>query len=92
VQTRQQGLLHCFARPHASHANPQAAIRRPLPAQAQIISHSSECGVCGVQYGTDRGFSSSTLALSCQYHSSNAPFSLSYLQSTVSDDIPAQQS
>jgi hypothetical protein len=49
--------LRCFARPHASHVTPQAVNRLPSLLKSWIISQSSECGVCGVRYGTNFGFS-----------------------------------
>jgi hypothetical protein len=64
----------------------------PSPLKPRIISQSSECGVCGVHCGTDFGFSPSTWPLSCQYHFSNAPRSLRYLQPTGPDDILSPQS
>jgi hypothetical protein len=51
----------------------QAVTRRPLTAEARIRSRVSPCGICGGQSGTCTGFSPSTSAFPCQFHSTGAP-------------------
>jgi hypothetical protein len=50
----------------------QAVSRRPLSADARFRSPVSTCGICGGQIGTGIGFSPSTLAFPCQFHSTGA--------------------
>jgi hypothetical protein len=38
----------------------QAVSRRPLTAEARILSRVGPCGICGGQSGTGKGFSPST--------------------------------
>jgi hypothetical protein len=47
----------------------QAVIRRPLTAEARIRARVNPCGICGGQSGTGTGFSPSSSAVPCQYHS-----------------------
>jgi hypothetical protein len=47
----------------------QAVSCRPLTAEAWVLVRFSLCGICGVQSDTGRGFPSSYLVFSCQYHS-----------------------
>ena len=44
-----------------------------------VTGQSSPCGICVTRSGTGTGFSPSTLILSCQYHSTIAPYSLVHL-------------
>jgi hypothetical protein len=44
--------------------------RRPLTAEARV----SSCWVCGVQSGTETGFSKSSWGFPCYYHYTVAPY------------------
>jgi hypothetical protein len=50
--------------------------RRHVSAEARVQSQTSPRAICGGQSGTGPGFSTSTSALLCQYHSTNASHSL----------------
>jgi hypothetical protein len=52
---------------------PQTVSRRPLTAEARFVSRVSPCGICGGQSGTGTGFSPSTSAFPCQFHSTDVP-------------------
>jgi hypothetical protein len=51
----------------------QAVSRRPLTAEARVLSRASPCGICGGQSGTMTGFSPSTSVFPCHFHSTGAP-------------------
>ena len=70
--------LHSYLDWHAVYipqdlAVSQADSFRLLTAEALVRSQSSPCGICGEQ----SGFSLSTSALPCHYHSTSAPYSQS---------------
>jgi hypothetical protein len=50
----------------------QVVSRRPLTAEARVRAWVNPCGICGGQSGTGTGFSSSSSAFPCQYHSTVA--------------------
>jgi hypothetical protein len=52
-----------------------AVNRRPLISEARIQSLVTPCEICDGQSGTSIGFTPSTSVSSCQYHSTNAPYS-----------------
>jgi hypothetical protein len=51
----------------------QAVSQRPPTAKDCAQSHASSLGICGKQSGTETDRSASTLAMSCEHHSVNAP-------------------
>jgi hypothetical protein len=51
----------------------QAVSRRPLTAEARVLSRVSPCGIYGGQSGTGTGFSPSTSVFPCQFHSTGVP-------------------
>ena len=53
----------------------QAFSRQPLAAKARVRSHDSQCEICGAKNGTVTGFSPLTSVVSCQDHSTTAPYS-----------------
>ena len=57
--------------------------RRLLTAEARVQSQTSQCGICGGQSGSGTGFSPSTSDFSCQYSSTNAPYSFIHLPPTL---------
>jgi hypothetical protein len=50
-----------------------AVSRRPLTAEVQVRARVNTCGICGGPSGTGTGFSPSSAAFPCQYHSTVAP-------------------
>jgi hypothetical protein len=50
--------------------------RRPLTAEAPVQDRASPRDVCGWQSGTVKGFPPSTSGFPCQYHSTNAPYTI----------------
>ena len=50
---------------------------RPLTVEARVQSHVSPCEFCGGRSVTRTGFSLNMSVFSCQYHSTNAPYSSS---------------
>jgi hypothetical protein len=50
----------------------QVVSRRPLTAEARVRARVNQCGICGGQSGTGTGFSPSSSAFPCQYHSTVA--------------------
>jgi hypothetical protein len=55
-----------------------AGNRRPLTAEARVLSQNSDAGSFGGQIGNDKGFTPSNLVFPCQYHSNNARYVLIY--------------
>jgi hypothetical protein len=51
----------------------QAVSRRPLTAEDRVRSRVGARGICGGQSDTGTGFSPSTSAFPCQFHSTGAP-------------------
>jgi hypothetical protein len=47
----------------------QAVSRRPLMAESRVRTRVNPCGIFGGQSGTGAGFSPSSSAFPCQYHS-----------------------
>jgi hypothetical protein len=47
----------------------QAVSRRPFTAEVRIRARVNPCGIFGSQSGTGTGFSPSSSAFPCQYHS-----------------------
>jgi len=58
----------------------QAVSRRPLAAESRLRFQVSPCEICRAQSGTGTGFPPNTSVFPCQYHSTNAPYSLIYHQ------------
>ena len=50
--------------------------RRQLTAEAWVPSQANPCWICGGWTGSSTGFTSSTWVLTCQYHTTNAPYSI----------------
>jgi hypothetical protein len=57
----------------------QAVCHRPLTAEARVLSQVSPCEFCGGQSGTGTCFSPRTSVLPCLYHSTIAPYLLTYM-------------
>jgi hypothetical protein len=57
----------------AGRAMGQAVSRKPPTAEARVRSRVSTCAICGGQCGTGTGFSASSSAFPCQFHSTGAP-------------------
>jgi hypothetical protein len=57
---------------HNGHAMAQAVSHRPLAKEAWVRARVNPCGICGEQSGTGTGFSPSSSAFPCQYHSTIA--------------------
>jgi len=53
----------------------QAVSRRPLTAEARVLSQVSPCEICGARSGSETGISPSTSICLASYHSTNAPYS-----------------
>jgi hypothetical protein len=53
----------------------QTVRRRPLTAEALVLSQVCPCEICGRQSGTRTGFSQSASVVHSQYHSTLAPYS-----------------
>ena len=53
----------------------QTVRRRPLTAEALVLSQVCPCEICGRQSGTRTGFSQSASVVHSQYHSTVAPYS-----------------
>jgi hypothetical protein len=51
----------------------QTVSRWPLTAEAPVRARVNPCGICGGQSGTGQVFSE-YFGLSCQYHSTTAPY------------------
>ena len=49
----------------------------PVTPEAWVQYQVSLCEICGVKSGTWKGFSPNSSVFSCQYHSTNAPYSFS---------------
>jgi hypothetical protein len=47
----------------------QAVSHQPLTVQARVCTQVTPCGICGGLDRIETGFSLSSLAFSCQYHS-----------------------
>ena len=56
----------------------QVAIHRPLTV-ATFKLQASPCGICGAQSDAVTGFPPSTSVFPCQYHSTDAPYSYSFI-------------
>jgi hypothetical protein len=67
-----------------------AVSRQPLSAEARIGSQVSLYEICGGHSGTGTGFSESTSAFDCQYHSINASYSSSSTHFSYQKDKQAK--
>ena len=61
----------------------QAGSRWPVTTKASVHSQASLCGIFGVQNGIATGSFASTVAVPCQYHSTNAAHAEIALPSTL---------
>jgi hypothetical protein len=58
--------------PPSGRAMAQVVSRRPLTAEAQVCAQVNQCGICGGQSGTGKGFSPSSSVFPSIYHSTVA--------------------
>ena len=72
-QNKEQTLAYTTSTDWFGRAMAQAVSRRPLSAEARVRSRVSPCEIRGGQSGTGTGFSPSTSAFYCQFHSIGAP-------------------
>jgi len=61
----------------------QAVSRRPLTAEARVLSQASFCEIFGGQRGLGIDYSPRTSVLPCQYHSTDGPYPFIHLPPTI---------